>query len=127
MQLSDTVNRYFEAIRQKDRAGWLDCFSSHPDLQHVDPVGAPARHSRDEIGAFWDQIHSLFATVRLDAEDIYTGGPDRLALTWVGRGKGHNGVEVEFRGIDVFSGDAEGKILRLEAYWDAAATLARLA
>ncbi|MFN8609617.1 MAG: nuclear transport factor 2 family protein [Vulcanimicrobiota bacterium] len=126
MSLPTSITDYFDAIRRKDRAAWLATFSDQAALSHVDPVGAPARTSKSEIGAFWDQIHQLFAQVELTAGPAFAGGADRLALNWHGQGTGHNGVYVEFAGIDVFQLDSAGKILSLEAYWDAPATLSRL-
>ena len=126
MKFKTTVNKYFEAISHKDRQAWLDCFSDEPGLSHVDPVGSPGRANKADIGAFWDQIHSLFESVVLEVEQLYPGTRDVLALTWVGRGRGHNGVDVTFRGIDIFRADKSGKILSMEAYWDANATLGQL-
>ncbi|MBT9589053.1 nuclear transport factor 2 family protein [bacterium] len=124
--LNDTIDRYFAAIRSNDRQAWLDTFSDHPALVHVDPVGAPARNTKAEIGAFWDQLHQLFDRVSLQIVKIHPGLPNQVALTWVGQGTGKNGVAVQFEGIDLIQGDDHGKILRLDAYWDANATLARL-
>jgi len=126
MKLKSTVHKYFDAIARKDRKAWLDCFSDDPGLSHVDPVGSPARTRKEDVGAFWDQIHSLFESVVLEIEHLYPGSPEVLALTWVGRGRGFNGVDVTFRGIDVFRADPSGKILQMEAYWDANATLGQL-
>jgi len=88
--------------------------------------GTPTRSSKEEIGIFWDQIHQLFAQVELSVKTMYPGTPEKVALVWQGRGTGHNGVFVEFEGIDVFVLDNQGKILQMEAYWDAPATLSRL-
>lgn len=126
MTIPSSINDYFEAIRSKDRAGWLATFSDDPGLSQVDPVGSPARSSKEEIGAFWDQIHQLFAQVELKIRSAYPGDPQSLALSWEGKGTGHNGTYVEFEGIDVIRLDSSGKILSLEAYWDAHATLSRL-
>ncbi len=126
MTIPQSIIDYFEAIRNTDRAAWLATFSDEPGLNQVDPVGAPARTSKEEIGAFWDQIYQLFAQVELYIRSSYPGGPESLALTWEGKGTGHNGVYVEFNGVDVIVLDSAGKILSLEAYWDAHATLSRL-
>lgn len=126
MTLPTSVEQYFAAIRDNNREAWLATFSDQPGLSQVDPVGSPARTSKAEIGAFWDQIHQLFAQVELQAGAAHPGGASELALSWTGRGRGHNGVEVEFAGIDVIRLDSAGKILSLEAYWDATATLSRL-
>ncbi|MBS2037567.1 nuclear transport factor 2 family protein [bacterium] len=126
MTIPDSLQDYFKAIRNHDREAWLASFSDQPGLSQVDPVGSPARSSKAEIGAFWDQIHQLFARVELEAGTAFPGGASELALTWKGRGRGHNGVDVEFEGIDVVRLDSIGKILTLDAYWDAQATLSKL-
>lgn len=124
--LNDTIDRYFEAIRNNDRQAWLDTFSDDPGLVHIDPVGAPARNTKAEIGTFWDQLHQLFDQVSLKIVKVHPGLPNQVALTWVGQGTGKNGAAVQFEGIDLIQGDDHGKILRLDAYWDANATLAKL-
>ncbi len=111
------MTRYFEAIRTRNREAWLATFSDQEKLVHIDPVGTPGRSSKEEIGGFWDQITALFREVE---------GPDHFALTWRADGVGFNGVAVQFDGIDLVTLDAKGKILRMEAYWDAAPTLSKL-
>jgi len=120
------LTQYFEAIRTRNREAWLDSFSDEEGMTQIDPVGTPARSSKEEIGAFWDQLTSLMKEAELTPITVYPGGPNHFALTWRARGLGFNGVAVEFEGIDLVTLDAKGKILRLEAYWDAAPTLAKL-
>ena len=122
MDFRKTVDRYFECVDARDRAGWLDLFSDEPGLAQTDPVGTPSRHSKEELGAFWDQITGLLPEPTLTPQEFFPGHP-HIALTWEGRGRGNNGTAVVFRGIDIFTPDSQGKILKLDAYWDAAATL----
>lgn len=49
------------------------------------------------------------------------------AVKWTSRGRGRNGRQIEFHGIDVFEFDHDGSILLLKAYWDAAPVMATLA
>ena len=120
------MTQYFEAIRTRNREAWLATFSDQTGLTQIDPAGTPGRSSKAEIGAFWDQITSLFKEVELKPVKVYPGGPNHLALTWRAEGVGFNGVAVEFDGIDLVTLDSEGKILRMEAYWDATPTLSKL-
>ncbi len=126
MNLPDCMTQYFEAIRTRNREAWLATFSNQEKLVHIDPVGTPGRSSKEEIGGFWDQITALFKEVELKPVTVYPGGPDHFALTWRADGVGFNGVAVQFDGIDLVTLDAKGKILRMEAYWDAAPTLSKL-
>ncbi len=126
MSLQVNLDAYFSAIGRRDKQAWLDTFSDQSGLAHADPVGGPVRTSKAELGAFWDLLQSLFAEVHLEVKQVYLALPQRVGLVWLGRGRGNNGVQVEFEGIDIIVGDDQGKILSLEAYWDANATLARL-
>lgn len=126
MALQQSIQNYFSALNSGDREGWLATFSDRPELRHADPVNGPARTTKTELGGFFDQMLGLFAEVRLEVESWHAAGPEHVALTFQGKGKGRNGAELTFGGIDVFWGDAEGKIVKLEAYWDANATVARL-
>jgi steroid delta-isomerase len=53
------LDRYCEAMSNKDREAWLDCFAD--DAQQEDPVGTPPNNGRAAIGAFFDanpvQVH----------------------------------------------------------------------
>ena len=122
--MHETLNRYFRAIRELDREAFVGCFAEC-HVEHHDPVGAAARHSRAEIGEFFDGLGALFASVELTPDKVYPGG-DSLALTWTGQGRGQNGRDVRFEGIDVFQFNADGFIVALHAYWDMAPTMAEL-
>jgi ketosteroid isomerase-like protein len=126
MTLEETITAYFQAISRLDRKAYLASFSDSPQLYHLDPVGGVVRTSKQAIGEFFDQVGGLFAEVEMKAGQIYPVSPTQLALTWTATGRGRNGVAVEFHGIDVIAGDEHGKIVRLEAYWDANGTITRL-
>ena len=122
--MHETLNRYFRAIRELDREAFVGCFAEG-HVEHHDPVGSAPHHSRAQIGEFFDQLAGLFASVELKPDKIYPGG-DGVALSWTGRGRGKNGREVTFEGIDVFVLTPEGLIRSLHAYWDMAPTMAEL-
>lgn len=125
MNFRETVDNYFRFICEGNREAWLDQFTDHQGLVHADPVGAPVRQTKAEIGQFWDSIMGLFSTVTLRGVEFYPGG-DQLAVKWKANGVGHNGALVEFEGIDIFTADSNAKILQMQAYWDAQPTLAKL-
>lgn len=125
MNIPDVLQRYSQAIANNDKETWLNCFSDSPQLEHVDPVGGPARNSREAIGVFWDQLRGLFQEVRLDFDCCY-GHQNEFVLHFTGRGTGVNGVPVVFPGIDVVRLDEASKIVSLRAFWDAAPVMAVL-
>ena len=57
---------------------------------------------------------------RLPPRALLGQTPSGAAVRWAGSGRGRNGKDVTFRGIDVFALDGEGRITTLDAYWDAA-------
>src|SRR5438094_10247213 len=68
-RVATTIARYQSTFSADDREGWLALFAD--DAVVEDPVGSPPRKGRDEIGAFWDEIHS-----RLDSASVrMTQGP----------------------------------------------------
>lgn len=121
---SDTITRYFAAIRAMDREAWLDCFAE--DARSEDPVGAPPHVGRAALGAFFDAIAGSVRSIGIVEDAQYMCGSS-AAVRWIGWCVSKRGEHLRFEGIDVFHFDARGRIRSLEAYWDAAGLLERLA
>lgn len=118
-----TIERYFACTRNGDRDGWVACF--RPDAVSHDPVGAPPIVGHEALGRFYDSIVGLMETVGLEAEATYACGA-RVAVKWIGRGRSKSGRPCRFEGIDVFTCGADGRIERLEAFWDPATLMQQL-
>lgn len=117
------VAAYFNAINRLDATAWIACFA--PDGYAEDPVGrAPAR-GEPALRAYFDALAGLFERVRMTAEEVFTVG-EHAAVHWRGIGLGKNGRAVHFEGVDVFRFDAQGRVLSVKGYWDAAALIAEL-
>lgn len=121
--MHETLHRYFKAIKELDVDAWLACFA--PTCEQIDPVGTPARTTREEMRAFFTGLGGLFESVELVPEKIYPAGRE-TALTWTAQGVGKNGRPVAFEGIDVFELDEQGLITSIKAYWDMGPTMAAL-
>ena len=67
---------------------------------------------------FLSGVLRQFESFGLTEEEVFCV-PGRAAVRWAGSGRGKNGKDVAFRGIDVITIDGEGRITSLDAYWDA--------
>jgi steroid delta-isomerase len=121
---ADVVASFYAALRSNDVEAWLANFAA--DAIAHDPVGAPPHHGHTGLRAFLSGILGQFERFGL-TEDAVFHAPQGAAVKWTGSGRGRNGRQVEFHGIDVFEFDHEGKIVSLKAYWDAAPVMATLA
>jgi steroid delta-isomerase len=114
-QKQATIDRYFAAIGRLDREAWVACFAPE-DFAH-DPADAPARRGPDAHRAFFDAIASLFTELEFRVESTHSCG-DRSAVVFSARALAKTGRRAEARGVDVFSFDSQGRILRLDGFWD---------
>ncbi len=118
-----TVAAYFAALRAMDADAFTAMFAT--DGVTHDPVGTPPHAGHAAIRQFVTGIFGLFDTVGLTEDHVFVAG-NGAAVKWTGRGRGKNGAEVTFEGVDVMEVNGEGKIRVLHAYWDPAPVLARV-
>ena len=114
-RIATTIRRYQETFSANDRDGWLALFAV--DAVVEDPVGAPARKGREEIGAFWDEIHARLdqATVRMTQGPAVCG----LEAAWAFQLEvkaGEYTVQLEIIDHGIF--DEEGRIRSIRAFWN---------
>ena len=121
--LAAVVARFYAAVRSKDVEAWVALFAA--DASAVDPVGTPPHHGHDGLRAFLSGVLQHFETFGLAENSVYfvSGG---AAVKWTGVGRGKNGRDITFEGIDVFVFDSEARIQSLAGYWDAAPVLAAI-
>jgi steroid Delta-isomerase len=110
-----TVDRYFGAIAALDEDAFVATFAA--DGVSYDPVGAEPSAGEEGLRRFFAGITGTFREMVLTPDDTFHAGGS-VAVKWTGRGETHDGVAVEYSGIDVFEVDDEGRITRLDAYWD---------
>ncbi|HSY70186.1 MAG TPA: nuclear transport factor 2 family protein [Edaphobacter sp.] len=115
------VAEYFSALRAMDVDRWVSIFA--PDAESHDPVGTPPLLGHDALRQFLTEIFSVFETIGLIEDHIFVTG-DSAAVKWTGLGRGRNGKDVIFEGIDVIECNPDGKIISVRAYWNPAPIVA---
>jgi steroid delta-isomerase len=114
-RIAATIERYQSTFSADDREGWLALFAD--DAVVEDPVGSPARKGRNEIGAFWDEVHA-----RLDSASVrMTQGPAVCGLeaAWAFELEVHAGeFTVKLLIIDNGTFDEDGRIRSIRAFWN---------
>jgi steroid delta-isomerase len=122
LALTEAINRYFAAVSSLDASAYADKFSEHPVVE--DPVGTPPLQSRAALEGFLNGMKGLIREVHFTPAEPYICG-NEVAAPWRAVGTGVNGRTVEFSGVDVMEFNADEKIVRLRAYWDAASVVAK--
>ena len=121
--LHPTLRTYFDSLCRLDFHGVASCFA--PDGLQEDPVGGGVRRGPAEVEAFLTQLGGMLASIELRPTRVHACG-DEIGLVWEAKGRGKNGVDVSFDGIDVVVLDAAGRIASLRAFWDPAAVIPKL-
>jgi steroid delta-isomerase len=109
------ITTYMERFTADDREGWLDLFAD--DAWIEDPVGTPRRHGRDEIGAFWDESHSIPDSIELRPLGIVTVIGNEGIFTMQARpviGAQTYAIDI----IDLMTFDDDGRITTMRAFFD---------
>jgi steroid Delta-isomerase len=109
------VATYMARFSANDREGWLDLFAD--DAWIEDPVGTPRRTGRAEIGAFWDESHTVPEAIELVPLGILNVVGDEAAFTMQARatlGGQIFGIDI----IDVMTFDEAGRITTMRAFFD---------
>ena len=121
--ISRAVKDYFAATRAMDVEAWLATFA--PDAVSYDPVGAAPTSGHDALRQFFEAIVGAFKKVGMSEDHVFIAG-NGAAVKWTGQGKGKNGREVRFEGIDIFELNEEGLIQTIRAYWNPAEVMMQL-
>jgi steroid delta-isomerase len=121
--ISRAIKAYFAATRAMDAESWVATFA--PDATSYDPVGAPPAVGHDALRQFFGAIVGAFEKVGLMEDHVFIAG-NGAAVKWTGRGKGKNGREVRFEGIDIFELNEDGQIQTIRAYWNPAEVMMQL-
>ncbi len=116
------VEIYYSAVCAMDVEAWVNNFAA--DAVDEEP-GRPPMRGRDALRAFFLGLGNAFQSIDLRADHVFITG-DTAAVKFTGRGKGRNGRDVTFEGIDVFEVNRDGRIQRMRAYWDPAAMFTQL-
>jgi steroid delta-isomerase-like uncharacterized protein len=121
--VSNTVKKYFAALRAMDQQAWVNTFAV--DAISHDPVGAPPIEGHQKLGEFFQTITAAFKEVGLTEDQVFVAG-NEAAVKWTGAGVSKQGRKVKFEGIDVIKVNEDGKIQTVHAYWNPAEMVAQL-
>ena len=121
--VTNTINAYFAAITALDVEQWVATFA--PDGTSYEP-GNPPLTGHDALRQFFNGIAAGFEAIEMKPDQIFPLD-NEAAVKWSARGKGRNGRNVTFEGIDVFVVNEAGMIQSVKAYWNPAALMAELA
>lgn len=117
------VAAYFAALRAMDVDAWVATFAE--DAVSHDPVGTDALVGHAALRGFLNGVLGLCENVGLREQQVFVAA-NEAAVKWIGYGRGKNGRDVRFEGIDVIAVNQAGKIQTVRAYWDAALLVAEL-
>ena len=110
-----TIQSYTERFSANEREGWLDLFAA--DAWIEDPVGTPKRTGRDEIGAFWDETHTVPDSIELVPLGITTVIGNEGIFTMQARASlGGQIFVIDI--IDLMTFDDDGRITTMRAFFD---------
>ena len=118
-----SVDRYFRAVSELDRDAYLDSFSRDAVLR--DPYNGPEHRGQPGLNAFFDGLEKTWDSFEMVPEEAYRSG-SRVAVPWKASGTAKSGKTADFAGVNVFSLDDDGRIERLEGYWDYEEMVAQL-
>jgi steroid delta-isomerase-like uncharacterized protein len=118
-----TTGAYFQALNDKDEKAFSACFA--PDCEVHNPFGSPAYKGTPNLPRLFKELTAPWETLLVIPKSAYRSG-NRVAILWMAEGKGPGGQETSFEGVNVFELAEDGRIARLEAYWDSRATMKEL-
>lgn len=113
-----TIEQYRATFSASDREGWLALFA--PDATVEDPAGAEVKKGPDELGEFWDFVHSISPSIELRAAGpaCVAGHEAAFPITIV---SDLGGTLMGIDAIDVMTFTDDAQIATMRAFWDMAA------
>ncbi|MGH2686968.1 MAG: nuclear transport factor 2 family protein [Actinomycetota bacterium] len=114
--IRSTIDAYCESFSANDREGWLACWADDATME--DPVGSPIKQGKAEIGAFYDQGHSMAPeglVLELTAEPVIVGDEAAIPMRVI---VSMGGAQLTTPIVDVMRFDADAKIAAQRAFVD---------
>jgi steroid delta-isomerase len=116
-QVRAAVDAYCAAYGSTDKEAFLEIFTDDGVVH--DPVGTPEHVGRDARAAFWDGVHGMADSISFDVHHVHVCAEHAAMVFTINAHIGDGGMAID--AVDVFTVDDDGRISRLEAYWDMAA------
>lgn len=113
---------YFERLTAPDAEAFAALFAETAEVR--DPVGSPTLVGPAGMTKFHGRLHRAWRSLRMAPVESHVRGGE-AAVRWEANGTSAGGNEISFGGINTFTVDENGKIARLDAYWDLEGVVAR--
>ena len=115
MDYQEQTAAYFRAIGAASAEDFVPLFTE--DVHFEDPVGGRVLQGHDGVAAFHKGLRRAWSSIDMTADSVFVRDK-RAAARWSASGQSVTGKDINFAGINVFHFDADGRIARLEGYWD---------
>ena len=113
--VADRIDDYFAAVTGPDAAVLTALFADEAEIE--DPVGAPPLVGPGGMAVFHKRLHRAWQSLVMTPSAPYVRG-NRAAVRWTASGMSAAGKAIAFEGINVFEVGDDGRIARLQAFWD---------
>jgi ketosteroid isomerase-like protein len=120
--VDEIVTSYFERVTAPDAEAFAALFAATAEVR--DPVGAPALAGPAGMTKFHARLHRAWQSLEMTPVESYVRGRE-VAVRWQAHGTSVGGNEISFDGINTFVVDDDGKIARLDAFWNFEDVIAR--
>jgi steroid delta-isomerase len=122
-KMTSATDRYFHALNGLDRAAYLACFADNALVQ--DPYGGRTLEGNEGLNKWFNGMERTWERFTMTPGQGFAAG-DRVAVPWTAEATAKSGKTARFAGINLFTIGEDGRISRLEGYWDVAAMMAQL-
>lgn len=117
------VRIYFDALGTADAEAFVALFSS--DVRFTDPVGQTTLEGQEGVARFHKGLRRAWSELSMVPVAVHVRG-SAAAAQWAARGRSTSGNDIAFEGINVFEVDDEGRITRVDGYWDFEGVIAQM-
>ena len=122
---NQTAETFINALHSLETNGRLDelvaLFSENCELENL-AATTPVK-GRDSAHQFWGNYYAAFQQIQSEFTRLLEAD-DFAVLEWTARGLMQDGNPIEYRGVTILE-FAQGKVQRLQTYYDTAAFLTK--
>lgn len=117
------IAQYYTSLAAMDREGWLEILAS--DAVIYDPVGKPPLRVREDSQKFFDLLSKFYKQFEIVQEFVFIVKKE-AAVKWTMQVVAQNDRTATAEGISIFEFNENGKIAKIQSYWDEALLKAQL-
>src|SRR5258708_27533952 len=109
------VADYFAALRAMNPDAWAATFAANGTTE--DPAGTPPVKGHAALKQRATAMWAPWQKIALWETEIFVAA-NEAAVKWTGEGRGKNGRDFRFEGIDMIVVDEQGKVQSVRGFWD---------